>query len=61
MDAASLLSEVLKMSKGLYKNLGYDEPTVEKITITVTDRLDCEWFRKANGIKNEDVHLIEKN
>ena len=67
MDAASLLSELLnnelhaEIVGGLCEELGVDKPTVEKITITVADRLECEWFRWKNKIKDEDVHLIKKN
>ena len=65
MNAEKLLSEFLnnellvEMSKGVYEHLGYDEPTVSKLTENVVDRLECEWFRKYNGWDNEKVHCKE--
>lgn len=62
MDAEKLLSDLLnnellvEMSKGLYEDLGYDEPTVSGLTKKMADRLESEWYRKYNGWSNEKVH-----
>lgn len=47
---------LVEMSKGLYEDLGYDEPIVSELTKKMTDRLDTEWYRKHNGWSNEKVH-----
>ena len=62
MDAESLLSDMLnneilvEISKGLYEDLGYDEPTVSKLTKNIACRLENGWYRKYNGWSNEKVH-----
>lgn len=62
MNAESLLSDILnneflvEMSKGVYEHLGYDEPTVSKLTENMACRLENEWYRKYNGWTNEKVH-----
>lgn len=62
MNAESLLSDMLnneifvEISKGLYEDLGYDEPIVSGLTKKMADRLESEWYRKYNGWDNEKVH-----
>lgn len=62
MDAEKLLLDMLdnellvEMSKGLYEDLGYDEPIVSELTKKMTDRLDTEWYRKSNDLTHEKVH-----
>jgi len=62
MDAEKLLSDMLnneflvEMSKGLYEDLGIEEPIVSELTKKMADRLDTEWCRKSNDLTHEKVH-----
>ena len=62
IDAETLLLDMLnneifvEISKGLYEDLGYDEPTVSELTKKMVNRLESELYRKCNGWNNEKVH-----